>query len=94
MVPEIIPRAASLFFIWSYYWPVLADCLPGQAQVKNKIKRVDRLLGNSSLHDDIPLIFKSIIEMLTRQFSLVVIAVDWSGYPSQDYHVLRASHHL
>ncbi|MEL5559008.1 IS4 family transposase [Serratia ureilytica] len=65
--------------------------LPGQAQVKNKIKRVDRLLGNSSLHDDIPLIFKNIIEMLTRQLSLVVIAVDWSGYPSQDYHVLRAS---
>lgn len=65
--------------------------LPGQAQVKNKIKRVDRLLGNSSLHDDIPLILKNIIEMLTRQLSLVVIAVDWSGYPSQDYHVLRAS---
>jgi hypothetical protein len=63
----------------------------GQAQVKNKIKRVDRLLGNSSLHDDIKLIFKDIIEMLTRRLSLVVIAVDWSGYPSQDYHVLRAS---
>ncbi|HDL8501836.1 TPA: IS4/IS5 family transposase, partial [Yersinia enterocolitica] len=31
--------------------------LPGQAQVKNKIKRVDRLLGNESLHRDIPLIF-------------------------------------
>jgi hypothetical protein len=65
--------------------------LPGQAQVKNKIKRVDRLLGNSALHNDIPLIFNNIIEMLTRQLSLVVIAVDWSGYPSQDYHVLRAS---
>jgi hypothetical protein len=65
--------------------------LPGQAQVKNKIKRIDRLLGNSALHNDIPLIFNNIIEMLTRQLSLVVIAVDWSGYPSQDYHVLRAS---
>jgi hypothetical protein len=58
--------------------------LPGQAQVKNKIKRVDRLLGNSALHNDIPLIFNNIIAMLTRQLSLVVIAVDWSGYPSQD----------
>ncbi len=29
--------------------------------------------------------------MLTNQLSLCVIAVDWSGYPSQEYHVLRAS---
>lgn len=65
--------------------------LPGAAQVKNKIKRVDRLLGNKSLHQDIPLIFNGIITMLTRKLSLCVIAVDWSGYPSQEYHVLRAS---
>lgn len=65
--------------------------LPGQAQVKNKIKRVDRLLGNESLQKDIPMIFKNIITMLTSQLSLCVIAVDWSGYPSQEHHVLRAS---
>jgi hypothetical protein len=65
--------------------------LPDAAQVKNKIKRIDRLLGNAGLHDDIPLIFKNITSMLTRQLSWCVIAVDWSGYPSQDYHVLRAS---
>ncbi|SCC69709.1 hypothetical protein GA0061070_10941, partial [Kosakonia oryziphila] len=65
--------------------------LPGAAQVKNKIKRVDRLLGNASLHRDIPLIFKNIISMLTNRFSLCVVAVDWSGYPSQEFHVLRAS---
>lgn len=65
--------------------------LPGAAQVKNKIKRVDRLLGNESLHRDIPLIFRNIITMLTSRLSLCVIAVDWSGYPSQEYHVLRAS---
>ncbi|EBH9040737.1 IS4 family transposase, partial [Salmonella enterica subsp. indica serovar 11:b:e,n,x] len=65
--------------------------LPGTAQVKNKIKRVDRLLGNESLHHDIPLIFRNIISMLTNRLSLCVIAVDWSGYPSQEYHVLRAS---
>jgi len=65
--------------------------LPGPAQVKNKITRVDRLLGNESLHRDIPLIFSNIIAMLTSQLSLCVIAVDWSGYPSQEHHVLRAS---
>lgn len=65
--------------------------LPGSAQVKNKIKRVDRVLGNTALHNDIPLIFNNIISLLTRRLSLCVIAVDWSGYPSQEYHVLRAS---
>ncbi|HDL7647915.1 TPA: IS4/IS5 family transposase, partial [Yersinia enterocolitica] len=65
--------------------------LPGQAQVKNKIKRVDRLLGNESLHRDIPLIFNNIIAMLTRKLSLCVVAVDWSGYHSHEYHILRAS---
>lgn len=65
--------------------------LPGSAQVKHKIKRADRLLGNVSLHKDIPLIFQNITSLLTRQLSWCVIAVDWSGYPSQEYHVLRAS---
>ncbi|HBZ7669891.1 TPA: IS4 family transposase [Klebsiella variicola subsp. variicola] len=65
--------------------------LPGRAQVKNKIKRVDRLLGNKALQSNIPMIFKNIISMLTGQLSLCVIAIDWSGYPSQDNHVLRAS---
>ncbi|OKB64193.1 IS4 family transposase [Serratia marcescens] len=65
--------------------------LPGQAQVKNKIKRVDRLLGNEALQKDTPMIFKHIISMLTSKLPLCVIAVDWSGYPSQEHHVLRAS---
>jgi len=60
-------------------------------QVKNKIKRIDRLLGKGDLHDDIPMIFHNITYLLTRQLSWCVVAVDWSGYPSQQYHVLRAS---
>lgn len=64
--------------------------LPGYAQVKNKIKRVDRLMGNASLQRGIPLILK-ITSILTRKLSLSVIAVNWSGYPSQVHHVLRAS---
>jgi len=45
--------------------------LPGAAQVKNKIKRVDRLPGNQSLHRGIPVIFKGIITMLTRKITAV-----------------------
>ncbi len=65
--------------------------LPGTAQVKNKIKRVGRLWGTSALHRDIPLIFRNITSLFTRKLPWCVIAVDWSGYPSQEYHVLCAS---
>ncbi|ACT06861.1 transposase IS4 family protein [Dickeya chrysanthemi Ech1591] len=65
--------------------------LPGAARVKDKIKRVDRLLGNTALYNDIPKIFNQITAMMTKNMSWCVIAVDWSGYPSQEFHVLRAS---
>ncbi|NKI74238.1 IS4 family transposase [Dickeya sp. CFBP 2040] len=65
--------------------------LPGPARVKDKIKRVDRLLGNTALHNDIPKIFNQITSMMTKNMPWCVIAVDWSGYPSQAFHVLRAS---
>ncbi|AXX02135.1 hypothetical protein C3D80_04265 [Cronobacter sakazakii] len=35
--------------------------------------------------------FRNVIEMLTHQLPLCVIVVAWSGYPTQDFHVLRAS---
>ncbi len=65
--------------------------LPGTAQLKNKIKRIDRLLVNVSLHRDITMIFSNITSLLTQWLSWCVIAVDWSGYSSQAFHVLRAS---
>jgi hypothetical protein len=42
------------------------------------------------LHD-VPAIFHNITALMTRRLSLCIIAVDWSGYPSQAFHVLRAS---
>ena len=81
------PSHLSMAHLWR--WP--ASDVIYQVLLRSKIKRVDRLLGNESLHHDIPLIFRNIISMLTNRLSLCVIAVDWSGYPSQEYHVLRAS---
>ncbi|EMG72214.1 hypothetical protein K794_02721 [Salmonella enterica subsp. enterica serovar Newport str. SHSN004] len=40
--------------------------LPSSDQVKNKIKRIDRLLGNMALQLEVPLICRSIISMLTK----------------------------
>lgn len=87
----IIDSAAALVGGTSLSLTSIGRHLPGPARVKDKIKRVDRLLGNTRLHNDIPLIFKNITSMMTNKLSWCVIAVDWSGYPFQEYHVLRAS---
>lgn len=87
----IIDSAAALVGGASLSLTSIGRHLPGPARVKDKIKRVDRLLGNTRLHNDIPLIFKNITSMMTNKLSWYVIAVDWSGYPFQEYHVLRAS---
>lgn len=49
--------------------------LPGQAQVKNKIKCVDRLLENTILHRDVPAIFNNLTSLLIRPLFWCVIAV-------------------
>lgn len=87
----IIDSAAALVGGASLSLTSIGRHLPGPARVKDKIKRVDCLLGNKRLHNDIPLIFKNITSMMTNKLSWCVIAVDWSGYPFQEYHVLRAS---
>ena|SRR5699024_11113561 len=82
----IIDSAAALVGGASLSLTSIGRHLPGPARVKDKIKRVDRLLGNTRLHNDIPLIFKNITSMMTNKLSRCVIAVDWSGYPFQEYY--------
>lgn len=87
----IVDSTAALIRGASLSLTSIGRYLPGPARVKDKIKRVDRLLGNPLLHDDIPMIFNNITAMMTKNLPWCVIAVDWSGYPSQEYYVLRAS---
>ncbi len=54
--------------------------LTGTASVKNKIKRVDRLLGNRHLQNEVSTIFQRITQKITRGMSRVVILIDWSAY--------------
>lgn len=65
--------------------------LPGTARVKHKIKRVDRHLNNDLMFKDIPAIYQQLVSRLTHSLPFCVIAVDWSGYPSAELSVLRAS---
>lgn len=65
--------------------------LPGKAKTKHKIKRVDRLLGNASVHDDLPALYRSVSRSLLKGLPNYVIAIDWSGCCRDDYQLLRAS---
>ena len=65
--------------------------LTGTASVKNKIKRVDRLLGNRHLQNEVSTIFQRITQKITRGMSRVVILIDWSAYHASRFQLLRAS---
>ena len=65
--------------------------MAGPAYVKNKIKRADRFLGNAYVYHELPLIYGEMLRPLLSSIKTLVIAVDWSGCGTSDYHVLRAS---
>ncbi|ALX92437.1 MULTISPECIES: IS4 family transposase [unclassified Serratia (in: enterobacteria)] len=69
----------------------LGRSLPGRAHVKNKIKRVDRALGNTAIHHELPLIQQMLTRSITSLMPFCVIAVDWSGWHDKNWHLLRAS---
>lgn len=79
---------------------VRSDCLTltqigrhmsGKAKVKNKIKRVDRLLANKKMQAELPKLYQAIASTITAPLSELYVAVDWSGCCGSDYHVIRAS---
>jgi hypothetical protein len=65
--------------------------LEGPAYVKHKIKSIDRLIGNSHLHRELPTIYKDFYRPFIACMSTLYIIVDWTGCCSQDTHMLRAS---
>lgn len=65
--------------------------LTGTASVKNKIKRVDRLLGNSHMQNEVSTIFQRVTRKITQGMSRAVILIDWSAYHASRFQLLRAS---
>lgn len=65
--------------------------LSGEANVKHKIKRIDRWLGNISLCSQLPDIYKALFQPLMRQRKSLEILVDWSGCCNWTEVCLRAS---
>lgn len=64
----------------------------GDAQVKNKIKKMDRLLGNEKLHNELHACYKAIAYLLIGNKKHPIIIVDWASIDNRNkFHVLKAS---
>lgn len=66
--------------------------LGGRARTKNKIKRVDRLLGNRHLRAERPWVYAGLCRWLLKGVERPVIIVDWSDCePGHQWLMLTAS---
>lgn len=63
----------------------------GKAQPKNKIKAVDRLLGNYHLYDERLDIYKALANNVIGMLTEADVLVDWSPAGNRKNHMLRAS---
>lgn len=63
----------------------------GEAQVKNKIKAVDRFLRNEHCYSESLLIYQAISAKVIGNLHEIDVLVDWSSCGSRENHVLRAS---
>jgi hypothetical protein len=64
----------------------------GEASLRNKIKRSDRLLGNGHLQGQARTIYGALAAVLLRGLAEPLIVIDWSDLKAdQSLHLLRAS---
>ncbi len=63
-----------------------------QAQERHNIRKMDRLLGNTKLHEELILFYQKVSHTLLAQTNTAVISVDWSATDKcENIHILRAS---
>ena len=70
----------------------LGRAAKGKTTPKHNIKRIDRLLGNSRLHDEIKVFCRSMNTKLLRPDSRPLILVDWTKLKSNCALFATASH--
>lgn len=60
--------------------------------MRHRVKRIDRLLGNTSLHEARARIFRDLAEQWLTGVDQMLVVVDWSDATTdQHWHLLRAS---
>lgn len=70
----------------------IGRCLKSTTAVKHTIKRIDRLFGNSRLHEKRRYYYQRMAKLLVGTNAHPVILIDWSGLTRcGEYHFLRAS---
>jgi len=70
----------------------LGRAVSGDAFIKHKIKRMDRLIGNTHLSEERLSIYATMASWLLKSLPLPTILVDWSPLPDdQSQQLLRAS---
>jgi Transposase DDE domain len=66
--------------------------LSGPVAVKHNIKRIDRLLGNSALHTEVPKLYEVLLGQCLEGMSTPLIVIDWSDLTAdRHWQLLRAS---
>jgi hypothetical protein len=70
----------------------LGRAVSGVAQIKHKIKRMDRLMGNRHLNDERYAIYRVMTQWLLHALPMPLILFDWSPLSDdQSWQLLRAS---
>lgn len=70
----------------------LARHLAGPVALRHRVKRIDRLLGNETIHHHREAIYRDIAGAWLSDLQTALIVVDWSDLTAdQSWHLLRAS---
>ena len=60
--------------------------------VKHNTKRIDRLLGNLTLHTELPSLYEALVQDCLAGVTMPLIVIDWSDLtPDRRWQLLRAS---
>ncbi len=66
--------------------------LPSTTTVKHNIKRIDRLLGNGTLHTELPSLYEALVRQCLAGMTMPLIVIDWSDLTAdRHWQLLRAS---
>lgn len=56
----------------------LGRALAGSASDKHRIKRIDRLLGNAALQEQVPQVYQALVRLLVQPGTRPLILLDWT----------------
>ena len=66
--------------------------IPGSTYDKHKIKRVDRLLSNRLLHQELAVLYSALAHELLKNLSEPIVLIDWTPLcADQSWQLLRAA---